>query len=285
MNVLPLPVPPGERRAHPVLQLNNELLVPWLGRFIKDNLRHRGFERVVVGMSGGVDSSAAAALAVNALGAENVTGVMMPFEESSPESLQHAALVGANLGIEMRTVEITPMVHGYIAQVPSITPHRRGNLMARLRTMTLFDMSEELFALPLGTSNKTERMLGYFTWHGDDALPLHPLADLLKTQVWDLASHLDIPEVIVNKPASADLVQGQTDEGDFGFTYAVADLALHYLLNGYTDAQMAERGLDPQEVARVRARVDATHWKRHLPAMAMVSDTAINDFYLRPLDF
>jgi NAD+ synthase len=140
-------------------------------------------------------------------------------------------------------------------------------------------------ALPVGTGNKTERLMGYFTWHADDTPPVNPIGDLFKTQVWALARHLGVPTEVVDKPPSADLEANQTDEGDLGITYAKADRILNLILLGYKDDAIVARGLDPAEVKLVRRRVDSTHWKRHLPTTALVSGTAINEFYLRPVDF
>ena len=157
--------------------------------------------------------------------------------------------------------------------------------MARMRMTVLFDLSTAYHALPLGTGNKTERLFGYFTWHADDSPPINPIGDLFKTQVWALARHLGIPDVGVNKPASADLIQGQTDEGDFGISYLKADVLLNWLLNGHAPDDLVARGFDPGEVELVRKRLGGTHWKRRLPAVAMVSPTAIGEAYLRPVDY
>jgi NAD+ synthetase len=127
--------------------------------------------------------------------------------------------------------------------------------------------------------------MGYFTWHADDSPPLNPLGDLFKTQVWSLARYLGVPREIVDKAPSADLEANQTDEGDMGITYAKADGILSLILLGYDDARIAARGFSLEEVALVRKRVDGTHWKRHLPTTAMLSNTAINEFYLRPVDY
>ena len=154
-----------------------------------------------------------------------------------------------------------------MAAVGSGSPARKGNVMARTRMIVLFDLSAELAALPLGTGNKTERLMGYFTWHADDSPPVNPIGDLFKTQVWALARHLGVPGVIVEKPASADLIHGQTDEGDFGVKYGTADLVLHWLLSGYTPAEVAQLGIPPREIELVRARLDGTHWKRRLPTV------------------
>jgi NAD+ synthase (glutamine-hydrolysing) len=282
----PAPVVPPALPPDP-LAIDVELTRTWLVEFIRDEVqRRRGFENVVLGLSGGVDSALVAYLAVEALGREHVLGVRMPYRTSSPESLEHAQLVIDALGIPSRTVDISPAVDGLagaIGEAPSAA--RLGNIMARTRMITLFDLSAAMRGLPLGTGNKTERLFGYFTWHADDSPPVNPIGDLFKTQVWALARHLGVPEMIVAKPASADLVRGQTDEGDFGITYPRADLILHCLLLGYRAAEIVALGFTDDEVALVRRRLDSTHWKRRLPTVAMLSSTAIGEYYLRPVDY
>jgi NAD+ synthase len=255
--------------------------------FIRDELRRRrGFSKAVLGLSGGVDSAVVAYLAAEALGPENVIAVRMPYRTSSKESLDHAALVAEQTGVVLRTVDISDAVDGLTKAIRgATTPARQGNIMARMRMITLFDLSEEFRALPLGTGNKSERLLGYFTWHADDSPPINPLGDLFKTQVWALARELGVPEAIVAKPASADLISGQTDEGDFGISYARADLILHWFLLGYRAEEIVARGFTSAEVELVRRRLDSTHWKRKLPTVAMVSQTAIGEYYLRPVDY
>jgi len=241
---------------------------------------------VVIGLSGGVDSSLVAYLAAEALGPDNVTAVRMPYRTSSPESLEHAQLVIDALGIHARTVDITAGVDGLATAVGAgVTPGRLGNMMARARMITLFDLSAELHALPLGTGNKTERLLGYFTWHADDSPPVNPIGDLFKSQVWELARAVGVPDVIVAKPASADLIKGQTDEGDFGISYPRADLILHWLLLGYRPDEIQAAGFTAEEVSLVQTRLESTHWKRKLPTVAMLSQTAIGEYYLRPVDY
>jgi NAD+ synthase len=241
---------------------------------------------VVIGLSGGVDSSLVAYLSAEALGAGNVIGVRMPYRTSSPESLEHAQLVIDRLGIEGRTVDITAAVDGLASAIGGgHEPGRLGNIMARARMITLFDLSAAERALPVGTGNKTERLLGYFTWHADDSPPVNPIGDLFKTQVWTLARHLQVPEAIVSKPASADLIQGQTDEGDFGISYPRADAILHWILLGYRNPEILPLGFTEEEIALVRRRLDSTHWKRRLPTVAMLSGTAIGEYYLRPVDY
>ncbi len=291
-----VPVERPTATTHPVLTppdaadamvIDPALTARWLESFLHDEVvRRRGFTKGIVGLSGGVDSSVTAALAARALGADNVIGVRMPYRTSSSESLEHAAMVARQLEIGLVTIDISAAVDAYVDAVdPEADPTRRGNVMARMRMITLFDLSAKHRALPLGTGNKTERLLGYFTWHGDDAPPVNPLGDLFKTQVRDLARYLGIPDVIVSKPATADLVQGQTDEADLGITYAKADRILHWLLRGLRPEQIVARGFSRDEVDTVSRRLHSTHWKRRLPTVAMMSSTAIGESYLRPVDY
>jgi NAD+ synthetase len=281
-----IPIVLGGDAADP-LAVDPELLERWLIAFLQEEVvARRGFEKGVVGLSGGVDSSLTAFLAARALGKENVIGVRMPYASSSVESLEHANMVAEMLGIEMETVDITAAVDGYAKAVGSKPdPTRLGNVMARMRMITLFDLSAARKALPLGTGNKTERLLGYFTWHADDSPPVNPLGDLFKTQVWALAQHVGIPEEIVTKPATADLVVGQTDESDLGISYTRADMILAHLLRGFSPEEIAASGFSAEEIGLVRKRLDSTHWKRRLPTVAMVSQTAIGEYYLRPVDY
>ena len=268
------------------LALDLELVTRWLVSFLRDEVTlRRKFTKGIVGLSGGVDSAVTAFLAVQALGRENVIGVRMPYRTSSRESLEHAQLVIDRLGIRCETIDISPAVDGYLAQAPDAGPTRRGNVMARERMIALFDLSERHQALPLGTGNKSERLLGYFTWHADDSPPVNPLGDLFKTQVWALARHLGVPEAIIAKPATPDLVVGQTTEEDFGISYVKADRILYELITGRRPAEIEALGFTADEVERVRKRLDGTHWKRRLPTVAMLSQTAIGEFYLRPVDY
>jgi NAD+ synthetase len=271
------------------LAIDCDLARRWLVSFLKDEVvRRRGFTKGIVGLSGGVDSSLTAFLAVEALGKENVIGVRMPYKTSSPESLQHAQLVIDQLGIQSLTIDITAAVDGYLSQVEqngAADPTRRGNVMARERMIVLFDLSAKHKALPIGTSNKSERLLGYFTWHADDTPPVNPLGDLFKTQVRALARHVGVPEVILRKPPTPDLVPGQTTEGDYGISYDKVDRILYYLIRGIRPEDIVARGFTGEEVDKVERRLDSTHWKRRLPTVAVMSQTAIGEFYLRPVDY
>jgi len=267
------------------LDINAPLVEQWLVQFIRDEMARRGFTKAVIGLSGGVDSAVTTYLAARALGPENVLAVRMPYRSSSADSLAHAQLVIESLGIEHRTMEITAAVDGYLQHEPDADPARRGNVMSRTRMITLFDLSAKHRSVPLGTGNKTERLFGYYTWHADDSPPINPLGDLYKSQVWALARHLGVPADIIDKPASADLIQGQTDEGDFGISYARADELLNWMLNGWTPQDLLARGFDARDIEIVRRRLESTHWKRRLPTVALIGPTAIGESYLRPVDY
>src|SRR6266480_2706067 len=195
---------------------------------------------------------------------------------------------GFTKGIVGLSGGVDSSLNGYLAQVEQngdVDPTRRGNVMARERMIVLFDLSAKYKALPIGTSNKSERLLGYFTWHADDTPPVNPLGDLFKTQVRALARHVGVPEVILRKPPTPDLVPGQTTEGDFGISYDKVDRILYYLIRGMKPAEVVARGFTAEEVAKVAGRLESTHWKRRLPTVAMMSQTAIGEFYLRPVDY
>jgi NAD+ synthase (glutamine-hydrolysing) len=283
-----IPIVPAEhdgRSAPPTLDIDPALVEAWLVGFLRDEFGRRGFTDAVLGLSGGIDSAVVAALCARALGPAHVHGILMPYRTSHPDSQAHAELVAAALGIRSRLLPISGAVDGYLAQEPDADAARRGNVMSRTRMIALFDLSAKLRALPVGTGNKSERLLGYFTWHADDSPPVNPIGDLYKTQVWALARHLGIPREVIDKPPSADLIEGQTDEGDFGVSYATADRILNWLLHGWSAEDLTARGFEAREVALVKRRLDSTHWKRRLPTVAMLSGTAIGESYLRPVDY
>lgn len=269
----------------PSLTIDAELTCDWLVGFLREEFERRGYTKALIGLSGGIDSAVSAALAARAFGPQQVLAVRMPYRTSSVDSLEHAQLVIDALGIESRTMDISAAVDGYLTNEPDADATRRGNVMSRLRMITLFDLSAKLHALPIGTGNKTERLLGYYTWHGDDSPPVNPLGDLFKSQVRDLARYLQVPSVIIDKPPTADLVEGQTDEGDLGISYAAADDILNWLLHGWSTDSLVAHGFRPDAVLRVRDRLERTHWKRRGPSVALLSNTAIGESYLRPVDY
>jgi NAD+ synthetase len=272
--------------ADDILSINAPLVTDWLVKFLRYECIHRRhMEKVVLGLSGGVDSAVVAYLCARAFGPKNVVAVRMPYKVSAQSSLDDAQLVVDDLGINCDTVNITAMVDGYADLDSTVSPARIGNICARSRMIVLFDQSAKIQGLPIGTGNKSERLFGYYTWHADDSPPINPLGDLFKSQVWQLARALGVPTRIVDKPASADLIKGQTDENDFGITYLKADKILHFMVQGYRKSKLIEMGFNAAEVELVWKRVDSTHWKRRLPTVAMLSSSAIGESYLRPVDY
>lgn len=252
--------------------------------FIREEVTGVGFKRAVAGLSGGVDSSLVAFLTAEALGPENVLGIRMPYETSSQESFDHAGLVIEALGIRHDTVEITPMVKPLFEQFPDMSPVRKGNTMARQRMIVLYDQSAAFGGLVMGTSNKTEALLGYTTLFGDNAAALQPIGDLYKAQVRQLARAVGVPDVIVDKPPSADLWPGQTDEGELGYTYDEVDQLLYLLVDRrYTLDDAVEAGFARDFVEKVWSTVRQTHYKRRpAPILKLSRRTIGHDFlYLR----
>ncbi len=254
--------------------------------FLKNEVGKAGFSRVVVGLSGGLDSSVAAALAARAFGPAGVLGVMMPHRASSAESARDAQDVAAALGIATRRVDITRAVDAYFEAFPDATPLRRGNKMSRERMAVLYDQSAAWEALVLGTSNKTELLLGYGTQHGDMASAVNPIGDLYKTQVRRLAVHLVVPARVIEKPPSADLWAGQSDESDLGFTYAEVDQLLYLLVDSrMTRAEILERGFSDAFLARVESLIRRSQFKRHPPTIAKVSGRTVASDFLYARDW
>jgi NAD+ synthase len=269
---------PGE------LAIHTELAKKILAGFIQSEVSRVGMERVVLGLSGGIDSALTCFLAAEALGSENVLAVRMPYRTSSPESLAHAQEVIDQTGVRSLTVEISGMVDALYADFPDAGNRRRGNAMARARMIVLYDQSAAFNGLVLGTGNKTEILLGYSTIYGDAACALNPLGDLYKGQVRQLAWSVGVPASIIEKPPSADLWAGQTDEGELGFTYADADRLLYHLVDlRYSPGACVEAGFDHAFVEEVVRRVRRNHFKRVMPPIAKISNRTVGyDFlYLR----
>lgn len=266
------------------LAINTDLATQILTNFIRSEITRAGFKRAVLGLSGGIDSALSCYLAAQALGPANVFAVKMPYKTSSTESLEHAQRVIDALGVASVTIPISEMADPLIERYPGMNSVRQGNIMARCRMIVLYDQSEEFQGLVVGTGNKTEILLGYTTLFGDSACALNPLGDLYKTQVRQLSRALGVPAVIVDKPPTADLWFGQTDEGELGFTYAEVDRLLYLLIDQrYNPADCVEAGFSELFVNKVVERVRRNHFKRILPPIAKLSNRTIGyDFlYLR----
>lgn len=260
------------------LKLNEPLAVAVLTSFIRDAVETAGAAGVVLGLSGGIDSALSAALAARALGPERVHAFLLPYRTSNPQSAADARAVAEWLGIPHRLIDISPQIDAYFDAVdPEADPGRRGNKMARERMTILFDHAKKLRGLVLGTSNKTEILLGYSTVFGDNASSLNPLGDLYKQQVWQLSRYLGIPREVIEKAPSADLWPGQTDEGELGLAYRTADEVLSLLFDaGLSPQEIVALGYEQRDVARI-VHLEATfRFKRRLMLIARLSGSAIN---------
>jgi len=270
----------------PPLAINPELVRKILVRFIQNEVQKVGFERVVLGLSGGVDSSLVATLASQALGPKNVLAVFMPYKTSDPKSRSDALQVVQQLGIDQLEVDITPQIDAYFERFPDADQRRRGNKMARERMTILYDQSSAFRALVIGTSNKTELLLGYGTIYGDMASALNPVGDLYKTQVWQLADALGVPTAIVQKAPSADLWSGQSDETELGFAYRMVDQLLYYLVDRrYSKEELVRLGFEAAFIDDIIRRVRDNQYKRRLPVIAKLSSRTVDQEFRYPRDW
>ncbi len=266
------------------LQINTGLAEKILVGFIADGVRKVGFQRAVIGLSGGLDSALSAYLTARALGPENVLVIRMPYAASSPSSMSDAQKVIDALGVQAVTIPITPYVAPFFERFEDMNDIRRGNVMARMRMIILYDQSAAFDGLVIGASNKTETLLGYTTLYGDSAAALQPIGDLYKTQVRQLAAALGVPRSIIDKAPSADLWTGQTDEGEIGYSYAELDRLLYLLVDErFTLEEAVSEGFARRMVEDVWRRVRASHYKRKPAPVAKISQRTIgHDFlYLR----
>jgi len=266
------------------LTINTNLVRKLLTRFIHSEITRVGMSRAVLNLSGGIDSAIVAYLAAEALGPQNVLAIRLPYKTSSQDSLDHAQLVIDDLGLPSITVPITDMADALINREPDMPNVRKGNIMARCRMIVAYDQSEAFKGLVIGTGNKTEILLGYSTLFGDSACALNPIGDLYKTQVRQLSRAIGVPAAIIDKPPSADLWTGQTDEGELGFTYEEADRLLYLLVDQrYIPEECVEAGFDEGFVRTVVRRIQRNQFKRVMPPIAKISSrTFIYDFlYLR----
>ena len=259
------------------LAANTELLRKILVGFVRDEVHKVGVGKAVLGLSGGIDSALVAFIAAEALGSGNVHAVCMPYKTSNPESEAHARLVAQACGVNFSLVPITPMVDAYFGMFPDADNMRRGNKMARERMTILFDHSAHHSALVLGTSNKTELLLGYGTLFGDMASALNPIGDLYKTQVWQLSEAMGVPGEVIAKQPSADLWAGQTDEEELGFSYRQVDELLYRMVDlRLTREELIGAGFAPEFIGTIYRKVQNSHFKRRLPVIAKVSNRTID---------
>jgi NAD+ synthase len=277
--------PPAEP-ASSRLSIHAELTEALLVDFIRREIRRTGLRRAVVGVSGGLDSAVVLALAVRALGARSVLAAILPYRTSAASSERDAQALLRSLGIPHVRIDISPMVDGYFRAFPRADRHRRGNKMARERMAILYDLSVHWKGLVLGTTNKSEMLLGYGTIHGDLACALHPIGDLYKTQVRQLARHLGVPTRIMRKPPSADLYPGQTDEGELGYSYSRVDRLLHFLVDVRGSREEAlKAGFPRRMIERVQEQIRRSQYKRRMPLIAKVSDRTIGVDFRYPRDW
>jgi NAD+ synthase len=257
--------------------LNAELATESLTRFIREEVTKVGFTRGIIGVSGGIDSAVVAFLTARALGAEQTCCVSMPYKMNDPSCLSDARVVTDALGTRLMKVDIAPMVDAYFTEFPEADHIRRGNVMARMRMIVLYDLSRVYQALVIGTSNKTELLIGYSTQWGDMAAAMWPLGDIYKTEVRSLARYLGVPEPIIRKAPTAGLWQGQTDEGELGITYEELDTILIELVDKRIPKEvLPERGFDRDEVERVYEMMRTSQFKRRPPLLPKVSTRSIN---------
>ncbi len=246
--------------------------------FIRSRLDAAGFNKSVSGLSGGIDSALSCFLAVEAIGKDNVLAIRMPYKTSSKASLIDAQIVIDKLGIQSKTIEITPFAEELLQKIPADQVVRRGNIMARTRMIILFDQSAEIDGLVIGTGNKTEILLGYSTQYGDSASAFNPIGDLYKAQIVQLAIDMGIPESIISKAPSADLWAGQTDEEELGFTYEQVDRFFYYLIDKrFSHSQLVEKGFEEGFITKVLGRINKSAFKRSMPPIFELSDKSVNN--------
>jgi NAD+ synthase len=265
------------------LAIDTDIARRVIGEFIRGQLRQAGFERAVLGLSGGIDSALVAYLVAEAIGADRLLCVLMPYRTSSDASRTDAEEVVRRLGAASELVEISPMVDAFFAAQPDATPLRRGNFMARQRMAVLYDRSVTWGGLVVGTGNKTESLIGYTTLFGDNACAFNPIGDLYKSQVRQLAAALGVPDAIIRKAPSADLWPGQTDEDEAGFSYPVLDRLLFWRIDKRrSDEEMTGLGFDPALVARVDRMIATSEFKRQVPPIAKLGPRTAGVDYLYP---
>ncbi len=266
------------------MRINPEKVEKMILNFLRTELSRIGYKKGIVGLSGGLDSTTVLFLLVRAVGPENAIAVIMPHEVSSRDSVEDALEVVSVLGVKHYQIDITPMVEAYFEKMPTEDKVLRGNKMARERMSILYDLSARERALVIGTSNKSELLLGYGTLFGDLASAINPIGDLYKTQIRQLAEYLGVPEKIRKKPPSADLWVGQTDEGELGITYDEADKILYALIDERRPREEVEKKYGREKVDGILRKVYAYHFKRLPPQILKISSRTVGRDFLYSRD-
>jgi NAD+ synthase len=265
------------------LEIDTDVARRVIGQFIRGQLDQAGFARAVLGLSGGIDSAVVAYLTAEAIGADKLLCVLMPYRTSSPASRADAEEVVRRLGTASEVVDISPMVDAFFANEPDAAPVRRGNYMARQRMAALYDRSATWGGLVVGTGNKTESLIGYTTLFGDSACAFNPIGDLYKSQVRQVAAAMGVPEQIITKAPSADLWPGQTDETEADFSYPVLDRLLFWRIDKRRSMdEMVQLGFDRVLVERVDRMVATSEFKRQVPPIAKLGPRTAGVDYLYP---
>jgi len=268
------------------ITINGPFVEKILTNFIREELSKLNYKKGIIGLSGGIDSTVCTFLAVKALGPENVIALILPYGKTYTGDVEDAENTARNLKIKWKAIDISPMVDAYFSRLPTENKVLKGNKMARERMSILYDFSSREKALIIGTSNKTELLLGYGTIHGDMACAINPLGDLYKTQIRQLGQHLGVPEKILKKKPTAGLWPGQTDEGELGLSYSEIDKILFKLVDQRTPKEEVIRsGFEKKKVEKIISLIMKSEFKRRMPPIAKISSRSIGHDFLYPYDW